>query len=65
MPTAIPATECAQALRVREEELVLRLQRCSAAHAPHQPNPPLGRETDDVRAQLAKVRRDLQLLAPR
>jgi hypothetical protein len=63
---AIPPTEHARVLRVREEELRLRLQRCrSAAEASRRPNPSLGRETDDVRAVLAKVRRELASLQPR
>lgn len=51
---------------MREEELELHLRRCrAAAEAEARPNPSLGRETDDVRAVLAKVRTELARLQPR
>jgi hypothetical protein len=59
MPTTIPATQHARGLRRRKEELELRLQRCHAVLDGNRPNPPLGREADDVRAQLAIVHREL------
>jgi hypothetical protein len=62
MPTTIPSPQHAQALRRRQEELERRLQSCHAAREVHRPNPSLGRETDDVRAQLALVRRELRRL---
>jgi hypothetical protein len=63
---AIPSPEQARGLRLREEELRRRLQRCrDAAEMNSRPNPSLGRETDDVRAVLARVRRELALLDKR
>jgi hypothetical protein len=59
MLTTISATQHARGLRRRKEELELRLQRCHAADDGNRPNPSLGREVDDVRAQLAMVRREL------
>ncbi len=56
----------ARGLRLREEELRRRLQRCrEAAEIGGRPNPSLGRETDDVRAVLARVRRELALIDKR
>jgi hypothetical protein len=63
---AIPSTDQARGLRLREEELRRRLQRCrDAADRTGRPNPSLGRETDDVRAVLARVRRELALIDKR
>lgn len=62
MPTTIPSPQHARALHQRQEELERHLQRCHAAHESHRPDPSLGRETDDVRAQLALVRRELRRL---
>jgi hypothetical protein len=63
---AIPRTEHARGLQLREEELRRRLQRCrDAAEGSRRPNPPLGREADDVRAVLARVRRELHSLDQR
>jgi hypothetical protein len=60
---AIPSPDQAHGLRLREEELRRRLERCrDAAAMSRRPNPSLGRETDDVRAVLARVRRELALL---
>jgi hypothetical protein len=60
---ANPSPEQARGLRLREEELRRRLERCrDAAEMGGRPNPSLGRETDDVRAVLARVRRELALL---
>jgi hypothetical protein len=64
--TAIPSPDQARVLRRREEELRRRLQRCrDAADIGGRPNPSLGRETDDVRAVLARVRRELALIDKR
>jgi hypothetical protein len=60
---AIPTTARARDLRAREDDLRRRLQRCrDAAAGSARPNPSLGREADDVRAVLARVRRELTSL---
>jgi hypothetical protein len=59
----ISAEQQARTLRLREQELQTHLRRCRAAYdVSRQPNPPLGRELDDVLAVLAKVRTELHWL---
>jgi hypothetical protein len=63
---AIPSQDRARGLHLREEELRRGVQRCrDAAAIGGRPNPSLGRETDDVRAVLARVRRELALIDKR
>jgi hypothetical protein len=62
----IPSTARIRALHQRQQQLEQHLQRCrSAAEERHGPNPSVGRELDDTRAVLAKVRADIARLESR
>jgi hypothetical protein len=62
----IPSTARIHALHQRQQQLEQHLQRCrSAVEQRHGPNPSVGRELDDTRSVLAKVRADLAWLESR
>jgi hypothetical protein len=62
----IPRAARIRALHHRQQQLEQHLQRRgAAADEPRAPNPSVGRELDDTRAVLAKVRADLARLDSR
>ena len=62
----IPSAARIRALHHRRQQLEQHLQRCAAAsHGRRAPNPSVGRELDDTRSVLAKVRADLARLESR
>jgi hypothetical protein len=60
----IPASVRTRTLQRHQQQLELRVQRCrTVAGRGEWPNPSLGRDLDDARAQLARVRAELTRLA--